>query len=211
MSDERSILSRWSARKRAAATEKTDPDAVAPPQDDPADDAALEAERLANREAAEAIDLDSLDRDSDLSVFLRDGVPDLLRRTALQKVWRSSPVFANLDALVDYGEDYGRRDLIMETFTSAWQAGRGYAEEAFERDPTAPEDDTAGEPPEPAQAAEGAPPPSDAVDDAPETLPEEPDPEQPDTVVAHAPDPAEAAEPKSPVRGSLRARLTGGA
>ncbi|MEM1363909.1 MAG: DUF3306 domain-containing protein, partial [Pseudomonadota bacterium] len=86
----------------------------------------------ANRLAAESVDLESLGPDSDLSVFLRRGVPDLLKNQALKAVWRSDPVFANLDELIDYGEDYGAKSLVMETFTSAWQAGRGYVQEAEE-------------------------------------------------------------------------------
>jgi hypothetical protein len=51
-------------------------------------------------------DIDSLDKDSDFTVFLGDKVPDALRNAALRKLWRSDPVFANLDGLNDYDEDF---------------------------------------------------------------------------------------------------------
>ena len=43
-----------------------------------------------------------------LPPFLRPGVPEALRNAgAAQALWRSDPVFANLDGLVEYGEDFG--------------------------------------------------------------------------------------------------------
>ena len=82
----------------------------------------------ANREAAEAIDLETLDETSDYTVFMKKGVPAALKRQAMSALWRSNPVLANVDGLVEYGEDYANPDLIMKTFKSAWQAGRGYVE-----------------------------------------------------------------------------------
>ena len=79
-----------------------------------------------NRAAAEAIDLGALGPGSDMSAFLREGVPDLLRRRALKALWRSSPVFANVDRLCDYDEDFRDPARVLHTFQSAWQAGRGY-------------------------------------------------------------------------------------
>lgn len=51
--------------------------------------------------------LDSLTRDSDFSPFMREGVPEELRNQALRKLWSSDPVYANLDGLLEYGEDFG--------------------------------------------------------------------------------------------------------
>ena len=33
-------------------------------------------------------------------------MPEALQRAALRKLWRSNPVLANLDGLVDYADDY---------------------------------------------------------------------------------------------------------
>lgn len=51
-------------------------------------------------------DIESLDSSSDYTAFLKDKVPERLRKMALQKLWRSDPVFANLDGLNDYDEDF---------------------------------------------------------------------------------------------------------
>ena len=127
------LLKRWSRRKREAGIEEgaaVDPEvqiADGLPVADPAvPDEAVEAEREANRVAAEAIDLESIGYDSDLSPFFRDGVPKLLKQAALRKMWASSPLFANLDGLNDYDHDYNVIDKVLTKFESAWQVGRGY-------------------------------------------------------------------------------------
>ncbi|MEE9194622.1 MAG: DUF3306 domain-containing protein, partial [Alphaproteobacteria bacterium] len=48
----------------------------------------------------------TLDKDSDYSVFMKEGVPEQLKKLALRKLWRSDPVFAVLDGLNDYDEDF---------------------------------------------------------------------------------------------------------
>ena len=125
-----SRLSRWSKRKIAS----TRPSAIeageagTPPSATAEQQARRAAELAANREAAEAVDLDELDSDSDYSVFLKEGVPELLKKRAMSVLWRSNPVLANVDGLVDYDDDFGSPDLLMKTFKSAYQAGRGYLE-----------------------------------------------------------------------------------
>ncbi len=123
-------LSRWSKRKIASARQsETDAGRVdAPPSEDAEVQARHAAELAANREAAEAVDLDALDADSDFSVFLKKGVPEILKKRAMSVLWRSNPVLANVDGLVDYDDDFGSPDLLMKTFKSAYQAGRGYLE-----------------------------------------------------------------------------------
>jgi hypothetical protein len=131
--EDANILSRWSRRKLAAREQAaSQPVPDRPPEEDAETIAARNAELQANRDAAEAIDLDRLDEKTDFSVFMKEGVPELLRRQAMAVLWRSNPVFANVDGLVDYGEDYGRPELIMKTFKSAWQAGRGYLKDKVE-------------------------------------------------------------------------------
>lgn len=131
--EDSNVLSRWSRRKRAAREEealeaKPAPETVKEPADAEAI-AAREAELEANRKAAEAVDLTKLGEKCDFSVFMKDGVPHLLRKQAMAALWRSNPVYANLDGLVDHGEDYGSPDLIMKTLKSGWQVGRGYLKE----------------------------------------------------------------------------------
>jgi hypothetical protein len=139
--EDTNILSRWSRRKLAAREPEAKPVPEQPretPEEEAERLAARNAELQANREAAEAIDLEKLDDTTDFSVFMKAGVPELLRRQAMKVLWRSNPVFANLDGLVDYGEDFGRPELIMKTFASGWQSGRGYLKDLIED--TAPAD-----------------------------------------------------------------------
>lgn len=128
-------LSRWSKRKLAVANEEAEVDgAVERPDAESvaAQEAELQAELQVNREAAEAVDLDSLDEESDFSVFMKAGVPELLKKRAMASLWRTSPVFANVDGLVDYDDDFGSPDLIMKTFQSAYEIGKGYFDEEEE-------------------------------------------------------------------------------
>jgi hypothetical protein len=141
--DGEGFLSRWSRRKREnhpAADEVED--AVLTPveavegsegarpegQDGPAEDPEL----VANREAAEAVDLESLTYESDFTVFMKRGVPDALKNAALRKLWRSNPDLAVLDGLNDYDTDFRTAETAMGGFRSAWKVGRGYADKAEE-------------------------------------------------------------------------------
>ena len=128
-------LSRWSKRKLAVANQETElAGAVERPDAESvaAQEAELQAQLQANREAAESVDLDSLDEESDFSVFMKAGVPELLKKRAMASLWRTSPVFANVDGLVDYDDDFGSPDLIMKTFKSAYEVGKGYFDEEEE-------------------------------------------------------------------------------
>src|SRR3546814_19419431 len=70
--------------------------------------------------------IESLGMDSDFTVFLQDGVPEALRRKALQRLWRLDPVFANLDGLLGYGEDYTDAATVVENLKTAYRVGRGF-------------------------------------------------------------------------------------
>ena len=120
------FLARWSRRKRDIAREE-EAGNLAPTSDEATlrQQAEAEAAELeANRLAAEAVDIETLEYESDFGIFLKRGVPDLLRKQALRKLWTSSPVLANLDGLNDYEADFG--DPKLNTFTSIWQVGRGF-------------------------------------------------------------------------------------
>ena len=141
--DGEGFLSRWSRRKRESHPadeegEKADLTAAEPVeqqegglsegQESPAEDPEL----VANREAAEAVDLDSLTYESDFTVFMKRGVPDALKNAALRKLWRSNPDLAVLDGLNDYDTDFRTAETAMDGFKSAWKVGRGYADKAEE-------------------------------------------------------------------------------
>ena len=131
--NDKGFFSRWSDRKRAIAAGEVvvEDDPQLPPVDvatpaDAEEEAARLAELTANREAAEAIDIDALDYDSDYSAFFKDGVPTLLRQKAMRLLWRSNPILANVDGLCDYDENFGDPALILEKFESAYRIGKGY-------------------------------------------------------------------------------------
>lgn len=125
------FLSRWSELKHQQSKKDQSPEEI------PADDQLSkndheeglekkEEERQANREQAEAIDIDTLTDESDYQIFFKDGVPESLKQVALRKLWRTNPVFANLDGLNDYDENFASTNMILETFESAWKVGKGY-------------------------------------------------------------------------------------
>lgn len=70
-------------------------------------------------------DPDTLKEGDDFSVFMAKAVPDRIRRRALRALWRSNPVLANVDMLVDYGEDFTDSATVMENMQTAYQVGKG--------------------------------------------------------------------------------------
>ena len=74
-----------------------------PPVPREADASAEEAPTIA---AEDLPDIESLDKDSDYTPFMQEGVPDELKNLALRALWRSDPVLANLDGLNDYEENF---------------------------------------------------------------------------------------------------------
>lgn len=71
-------------------------------------------------------DIDSLTVESDFTQFLRKEVPKTLQRKALRKLWTSDPVFACLDGLNDYEEDFTDAATVVEGMKSSYQVGRGF-------------------------------------------------------------------------------------
>ncbi len=70
-------------------------------------------------------DPDQLQAGDDVSGFMVKAVPDRLRRRALRRLWRLNPVLANVDGLVDYGEDYTDAACVIENIQTAYQVGKG--------------------------------------------------------------------------------------
>jgi len=70
-------------------------------------------------------DPDTLKMGDDFSAFMAKAVPDRIRRRALRTLWRSNPVLANVDMLVDYGEDFTDAATVVENLQTAYQVGKG--------------------------------------------------------------------------------------
>jgi hypothetical protein len=103
-----------------------------------ASEAALEQQALADHHAAleEKSDVELLDElklpdpdtmkmGDDFSAFMSKAVPERIRRRALRTLWRSNPVLANVDMLVDYGEDFTDSAMVVENMQTAYQVGKG--------------------------------------------------------------------------------------
>ncbi len=150
-------LSRWSQRKLASRDAENRPDATPEMLDtEHIPDLAQEKEKQQNRDVAEAVDLQNLDKDSDFSLFMKDGVPDALRRKAYRLLWKTDPILANIDGLNDYDDDFADTTLIMKSFQSAWDINKGYKQEPVvlpdevssteaEAEPSAPENTSGNE------------------------------------------------------------------
>lgn len=116
----------WSRRKAAVQAE-TEAEAIA------AEHQTLAAQQAELEEKSDAEilaefnlpDPDQLQAGDDVSGFMAKAVPDRLRRRALRRLWRLNPVLANVDGLVDYGEDYTDAACVIENLQTAYQVGKG--------------------------------------------------------------------------------------
>lgn len=95
------------------------------------EETSVDPERTVDEEV-EALGLppiDSLGPGSDFKAFMDSHIPGRIRTLALRKLWGSNPILANLDGLIDYGEDFTDKALAVETLQTAYQVGRGYKTE----------------------------------------------------------------------------------
>ncbi len=127
MSDEQNFASRWSDRKKAVQDEAEAEIEVA------IDDVEEQVEDLPEKTEAELLeelglkDPDEMVAGDDFSVFMGKAIPQQLKNRALRKLWLSNPVLANIDNLVDYGEDYTiDPNAAVEKIVSAYKVGKGY-------------------------------------------------------------------------------------
>ncbi|MBO9446125.1 DUF3306 domain-containing protein [Ruegeria sp. R14_0] len=137
----------WSRRKAAVQAE-ADAEVVAVEQQTIAA-RQTELEEKTDAEILEELNLpdpDQLQAGDDVSGFMAKAVPDRLRRRALRRLWRLNPVLANVDGLVDYGEDYTDAACVIENLQTAYQVGKGML--AHVEALTADAEDTADETPE---------------------------------------------------------------
>ena len=219
--DDDSFLLRWSKRKRGLETEAEatgqrpeDPgkgagaaaDEEAATHRDPthADGSDVDQAAAADGEANETVppelsdvDIEALDYDSDFTRFMKDGVPEALKRRALRQLWRSDPILANVDGLNDYDGDFTDAAMVVDVLKTVHKVGRGYLEDDDDEtdvddlDIDDSEDADAGERPDAVAAGEHdaddevAQRPENTTDDAepvepsgdkdaPETLPKKP-------------------------------------
>ena len=61
----------------------------------------------------------------EVQAFLKAALPARLRNRALRRLWRLNPVLANLDGLVDHGEDYRDAAVSAGAVSSSYRVGQG--------------------------------------------------------------------------------------
>ncbi|KRS11453.1 hypothetical protein XM53_16015 [Roseovarius atlanticus] len=116
----------WSRRKARVAAE----DAAKAEAREEAQRAEARAS-LEEKSDAEVLELlglpdpDTMNRGDDFSAFMAEAVPDRIRRWALRRLWGTNPALANLDGLLDYGEDFTDKAMVIENMQTAYQVGKG--------------------------------------------------------------------------------------
>jgi len=108
--DDKGFLARWSQRKQEAR-EETKQETKQPAREAPVADAGMAPAPEA--EVAEAFDLsrlpslDELTPETDITAFLRKGVPEHLRNAALRKSWALDPAIRNyVNPALEYAYDW---------------------------------------------------------------------------------------------------------
>ncbi len=131
----------WSRRKAAAAAEALAETQAA--EDARTEELRREIEEKTDSEALAELNLpdpDTMRRGDDFSAFMAKAVPERLRRRALRRLWTSNPVLANLDELLEYGEDYTDAATVVENMQTVYKLGKGMlAQEPSEEDAAPPD------------------------------------------------------------------------
>lgn len=182
----------WSRRKAAVEAEKhADLEAR---EDGKADEARKALEEKPDEEVLAELDLpdpDSLKQGDDFSAFMAKAVPERLRRRALRRLWLSNPVLANLDELLDYGEDFTDATTVIADMQSVYRVGKGMVRD---EDLAEAADDGAEPEAEPAEEEAADDPDEPEIASAPEE--DVPEPGEPE--------PGEDAPPEPPARRHMR-------
>ena len=126
----------WTRRKAAVAAEEQAEIAARDAAERQAQEQALaerpDAELLAEAGMPEPETLTTAEEVQD---FLKTALPQRLKARALRRLWRLNPVLANLDGLVDYGEDYTDATRVIENMQTVYQVGKGMFDKFAEPDP----------------------------------------------------------------------------
>ena len=116
----------WSRRKAAVAAEEAKD--AAEVQERARAETAAELEAKTDEEILEELGLpdpSTLKPGDDFAAFLKDAVPDRIKKIALRKLWASNPILANVDGLLDYGEDFTDAAVGAGVVETTYQVGKG--------------------------------------------------------------------------------------
>lgn len=144
-----------------------------------------EAEVLAELDLPEPEDLEAGD---DFSAFMKSTVPAAIRNRALRKLWLTDPVLANVDNLVEYGEDFTAQGKLGVAIKTAYRVGKGILSDEQEEDKR---EEVPGE----------------IADVAAEGTPSLPEPETEVELEATQPEIAQIADVAEPIRPAVRPRM----
>lgn len=176
--EERGFLSRWSQRKQRSrdGTPPAEPLEEAPAAEALAasEDAAGDPERLTEEQIAPLPDPDSLQAGDDFKPFLQRGVPEILKRRALRRLWSVNPLFNLRDGLNEYDEDYTDAATVVANLKTLFQPGKGMPQPERWQKPEAPPEEAPEAGPPAAAEASGA----EQTDGAPEGPEAEREPSQ---------------------------------
>ncbi len=218
------FLARGSRRKRSPRRDRPAPDAEPERRDSdavtaaPAEDTPPADVTEPGAAAEELPDIDSLDKTSDFTVFLKEGVPEAIRRKALRRLWRLDPVLANLDGLNDYDEDFSVVGMVAGQLKTLYKVGKGYLDEDEAPPDEAPGAETPADEVSVAQTAgessaagtndsgegAGAEPATDGGPESGSPEPESPEPESPEPESPGTAGPGSAAADSAPRSGKSR-------
>ena len=136
--EDNGFLGRWSRRKAAAKTTETIEDIQTAKEIEAPQDGTLpagsETDEVETFDVKSLPDIESLGPSSDFSVFMQAGVPPALKTQALRKLWRVKSNLANLDGLIDYGEDLTGSFKVTQHLQTAYEVGRGFLKDKPEDD-----------------------------------------------------------------------------
>ena len=116
----------WSRRKAAVAAEEAQD--AAEVQERARAETAADLEAKTDEEILEELGLPdptTLKPGDDFAAFLKDAVPDRIKKVALRKLWTSNPILANVDGLLDYGEDFTDAAVGAGVVETTYQVGKG--------------------------------------------------------------------------------------
>ena len=116
----------WSRRKAAVAAEEAQD--AAEVQERARAETAVELKAKTDEEILEELGLPdptTLKPGDDFAAFLKDAVPDRIKKVALRKLWTSNPILANVDGLLDYGEDFTDAAVGAGVVETTYQVGKG--------------------------------------------------------------------------------------
>ncbi len=97
------FLSRWSRRKREIAAEES---AAAPVPASESAEATPPAEPEEEFDLSLLPDIETLTAESDITLFLKKGVPETLKNAALRRMWSADTAIRDYIGPVDYQWDF---------------------------------------------------------------------------------------------------------